>query len=244
MELVKVNLVNEILDRVKDTSVLTKEDSNFLVENSKDLNEVYNGVHIWRTDFEKRSILNDNAHPTNHSKFHQAIAEQKVQFEQSIYLAKDFEMKKIEIEELELDLEELGDSKRDALKRRKINLEIQFKEFELKAMKVQMKYRISEVKGWKVILDDLKKVLEEEKLSNEEIWDKDSKELEWQFYRSLTRLQGLKNCTDGGERINLIAFAKFCYEQAEKTGMLEKLIGGCNPEQLDSLTFLRSGCLR
>lgn len=240
MDLIKNDLITEILGSVKNTPVLTENDSKYLVENTGYLNKVYNNVHIWRTDFEKRSIICDEKHPTAHSKFHQAMREQKVQFEQSIYLAKDFEMKKLEIEELECDLEELGDSKRDGIKKRKIDLEIQFKEFELKSMKVQMKYRMLEVKGWKKINDDLFEEMKADGISDKEIWDRDAKETEWQFFRSLSMLQGIKVTKDSAERTNLVAFARHCYNEVKEKGMLNALTKKCNIEQLDSLKFIEA----
>jgi hypothetical protein len=67
------------------------EDTQFLMDNSQHLGLVMEKTFMWRTNFQKRSIINDVNHPTNHSKFHQAILEQKVQFDQTLYLAKEFE---------------------------------------------------------------------------------------------------------------------------------------------------------
>lgn len=241
MEIIKQenNLVNSILGSVKDTPVLSKENYKFLIDNAERFNKVYECVHVWRTDYQKRSIICDSRHPTAHSKFHQAILEQKVQFEQAIYLAKDYEMKKLEIDDLQLDLEDLTESKRDQIKKRRIEIEIEFKEYELKSMKVLMKYRMDEVKGWKQIEDELIAEMKQDGLTESEIWSKSAKEIEWQFFTGLNRLQGIKVTKDAGEMNNLMSFAKFCYQEAERIGILQKLVDKCDPAQRDSIKILR-----
>jgi len=230
--------VANILDTIKPMSIIKKEDQNFLVSNKEHFAQVFEKVYIWRTDTQKRSIISDDYHPTAHSKFHQSMLEQKVQLEQSFYLAKDFEMKKLEIEKLMLDLEELGDTKRDDIKRRELEIEIQFKKYELDQMVIAMNYRMSEVKGWQKLQEELLTQMRESGMDEETIWNKDAGEVEAMFFASLTKLQGLAKTTDGAEAANLIAVSKFYVQRVAEAGLLPNLKKKCNPAQLDSLKFL------
>jgi len=230
--------VTNILDTIKPMSIIKKEDQQFLVANKEHFAQVFEKVHIWRTDTQKRSIISDDYHPTLHSKFHQSILEQKVQLEQSFYLAKDFELKKLQVEKLMLDMEELGDSRRDEIKRRELEIEIQFHKYELDQMVIAMNYRMSEVKGWQNLQEELLKDMRESGMDEDAIWNKDAGEVESMFFASLTKLQGLAKTTDGAEAANLVALAKFYVQKVFEAGRLPELKKKCNSAQLDSLKFL------
>lgn len=241
-----IEAVSEIVKAVKDVSVFTPNDVAFLESNQKHLATVLEKTHIWRTDTQKRSIISDGYHPTPHSKFHQSILEQKVQFEQAMYLAKDFESKKLEIEELECDLQDLAndndlDDKRKDIKRRRLLLDLQFKQFELRQTQITMHYRMEEIKGWQKIEDELLTVLRDvEKLPEEIIWNKDQGELISFFLRSLTNLQGLQTSSDGAERTNLVNLARFTYGEVLHSGLLDALRPHLNAEQMESLKFIEN----
>lgn len=236
--LVAIQSVTDIVNSVKDLEVFKPSDLTFLQEHSQHLSTILHKTHIWRTDTQKRSIVSDVYHPTLHSKFHQAILEQKVQFEQSMYLAKDFEMKKLEIEELECDLEDLSTSKRDDIKRKKIAIDIQFKHFELSQMQIAMEYRIAEVRGWQTIADDLLQTMRDGGVPEEDIWSKEAGEIKAIFLQTLTNLQGLKQTKDSAEITNLIALASFSVKQVIDNGKLEEYKLLCNAAQLESLNFI------
>lgn len=232
-------LLTEVFGALKDVQVFKKEDYNFLVEHKEHLAAVFENVHMWRTDTQKRSIISDAYHPTLHSKFHQAICEQKVQCDQAFYLAKDFEMKKLEIEELMVDLEEItGDDKRSDIQRRRIQIDIQFKQYELKQLQIAMNYRMSEVRGWQQLEEQLLQEMRAIGMDEETIWNKNAGEIEYMFFQFLTNLQGLKNSTDGAEAHNLVALAQFGVQQAKEIGKFEEWVKRCNPAQIDSLKFL------
>jgi len=231
-----VNAITDMLRTVNATEAITPDDANFLVEHKEHLAKVFTNVHIWRTDSQKKSIISDVYHPTVHGKFHQAILEQKVQVDQAFYLAKDFELKKLEIEDLILDLAELKDTPRNEVKRKRINVELKFKKYELKQMQIAMKYRMEEVRGWQKLEEEL---LEQMKDKTEEyIWTKDAGEIEEQFFKFLTNLQGLKQTTDAGEVRNLMALATHGVKQAKEAGIYDELKCQCNTYQLESLVFL------
>lgn len=233
-----ITSVTNMLETIRPMQIVKKEDQTFLAEHKQHFAQVFEKVHIWRTDTQKLSIVSDSYHPTDHSKFHQAILEQKVQLEQAFYLAKDFEMKKLEIEELMLDLEDLGETARDAIKRRKIEIEVQFKKFELEQMTIAMDYRMAEVKGWQKIENDLLERMRARGVPEEDIWTKDAGEIESMFFATLTNLQGLAKTTDGAEANNLLALAKFYVKKVAEAGRLDEYKKKCNLSQLDSLRFL------
>ena len=235
--------VSTILDAVKSVPVMKEEDFKFLQEKSEHLQTVMESTHMWRTDLQKESIINDIDFPTIHAKFHQCILEQKVQFDQTMYLAKDFENLKLDMELLECDLDDLkpiGESKRDDIKRRKIELDIKFKTYELQQMRIAMKYRMSEVKGWQAIEERLLETMRNNGISEEDIWNKSSGEIKSMFYIAINRIKGLDGGQkDTGEFNNIIAYAVYAYNTAKNAGLLEELLTNCNEVQMRSIQFLK-----
>ncbi len=236
--------ISNILETVGELQVIEKEDHQFLVENKEHFAKVFEKTYIWRTDIQKKSIINDIQFPTVHSKFHQSILEQKVQFDQAMYLGKDFEMKKMEIEILECDLEELESNsflcKRSKIDKKKIELEIKFKTYELKNMKIAMQYRLKEIKGWKEIQNNLLASMKAGGLDETTIWDREKGEATSMFFSTLNNLQGLKQSVDAGEQNNLISLAVFSVTTVKEMGIFEELKKKCNDIQLDSLKFVEN----
>lgn len=232
-------VVSEIVSAVSNLPVFKENDVAFLQENSKHLAAVLENTHMWRTDVQKKSIINDVHFPTDHAKFHQAMLEQKVQFDQALYLAKDFELKKLEILELECDLEELTDSKRDLIKKQKIEIEMKFKNYELKQMQIAMRYRMDEVRGWQAIENDLLEKMRSQGMPEEEIWSKNVGEFKSLFFVAMNNLQSLPHTTDSAERSNLVSLATFVYKNAEQSGLLEQLLEECTAPQRDSVLYIK-----
>jgi len=230
-------MVSDIVQTVKDLPIMKEEDKKFLQEHADHLNKVMEKSYMWRTDMQKRHILNDFHFPTLHSKFHQAILEQKVQFDQSMYLVKEFELKKLEFETLEADLEDLQGktSKRDGIERRRLELELKFKQYELKQCQIAMKYRMEEVKGWQQIEEGLLSELRAAGLGEEEIWSKNDGELSAMFFHSLNNLSAINATTDSAERSNLLAAAAFAVSSVRQAGKLEAFTSKCNQLQENSL---------
>lgn len=230
--------INGIIDAVGSFPILKKEDVYFLQEKSTHLAAVLEKTHIWRTDIQKASIINDHHFPTDHSKFHQAMLEQKVQFDQAMYLAKDFELKRLDVEEKELEISELSDSARDQIKRKRFEIELQFMQYELKQMQIAMQYRMSEIKGWQKIQEELLTRLRDSGMDEDSIWSKNEGELKSMFFSALNNLQALPSTVDSGERSNLISIAVFSYQNVLRAGLLEQFKKECTPFQLDSLGWL------
>lgn len=230
--------VTDILQAVRNLPVMKAEDVGFLQDKSKHLAAVLEKTYIWRTDAQKLSIINDFHFPTLHAKFHQSMLEQKVQFDQTMYLARDFEMKKLEIEELECDLAELGTTKRDEIKRAKLTLDIKFRTYELNQMRIAMHYRMAEVKGWQEIQEHLLSEMRAAGMDEELIWSKDAADNEAMFFLALNNLQAVHTTTDSAERGNLISLAVHVYKTAKQAGLLEEYRKKCNAAQLQALAML------
>ena len=234
--------VSNIVNAVKSVPVMKEDDFNFLIEHSGHLQNVMNCTYMWRTDLQKESIINDLDFPTDHAKFHQCILEQKVQFDQTMYLAKDYENLKLDMELLECDLDDLaplGENKRDDIKRRKIELDIKFKTYELDQMRIAMNYRMSEVKGWQAIQERLLKKMRSEGMSEEDIWNKSIGEIISLFYTALNRVRGLSGGNNGSAEFNnIISHAVYAYKTAKNAGLLEQLIADCDESQMNALKFI------
>jgi hypothetical protein len=238
--IVKKDLLSDALTTVQRFDVFKPEDIHFLMEKKEHLGKVMLNVHQWRTDSQKESIICDQYCPTLHSKFHQAINEQRVQFDQALYLAKDIEMKKLDIEELEDEIETLKScsANKKKIQAKKKELELSFKHYELKQMVISLDYRMLEVKGWQKIEERLMIQMIAEGTEEETIWDKSKGEIEYSFFQFLTNLQGIRSTTDGAERNNLIALAMFGVKQAKDAGVFQDLLKRCNPAQMNSLEML------
>lgn len=257
--------VANIVNAVKTVPVMKTEDSKFLMEHSQHLGLVLEKCHMWRTDLQKRSIVNDINHPTPHSKFHQAILEQKVQFEQAMYLAKEFEEKKIEVERLELDMQDSFDQlaemestvivddevaieavknstayRRILLDIREKQMNIQFAQFTLQEQKVAMEYRMAEVKGWQVIEEELLAEMREAGMSDEDIWTKQTTEIQDMFFKTMYNLQGIQKTTDAGEFNNLVLLAIWSYQQAKEIGILPVLLNQADDTVMHSVQFVEN----
>jgi hypothetical protein len=258
-DIVISNPVGYMLESIKSVSIIKPDEMKFLIENKEHLWKVAERSWIWRTEMQKRSIISDIYHPTLHGKFHQTMAEMKVQLDQSFYLAKAYEEKKLEMETLEIDLEELEekiitgdeqglvarDIKRLEIQKKKLQIDIQFKNYELKQQEIAMHFRMDEVMGWKQLQDELLIKMKEDGMDDESIWNKETGEIEDAFFLFLNNLQGVKSSTDGGERNNLIALAVFGVQQAIEAGIYEKLLARCSPIQLDSINILKKiGAIR
>lgn len=251
--------VSDIVEAVKSFPIMKAEDSQFLAENSEHLGKVMEHCFMWRTDFQKRSIIDDRNHPDLHSKFHQSILEQKVQFDQAMYLAKQYEMRKLDVEDMELDIAELDNTvylidlnedqntntlstdiikRRNDVKRRRLTADMNFAQYELQQMRIQMKYRMKEVRGWQEIENELMETMLNEGHDLEYIWHKESDEVSALFFVSMNNLPAIMKSTDAGEVNNLIQIAIFSYNQAKQYGLLEDCKRKATPEQLESIRYV------
>lgn len=244
------------------TDIMTPEDKKFFMENSQRWQAVQTNCHIWRTRTEKESILFEQ--PTTHAKFHQAILENKVFIDETVRLAKEAEIQKLEAEELHADIENLKDEiqyfeeelskdmeekerrnikyqirKKDIELRKKM-VELQEKAYNIQQSSIAMKYRVDELKDWKAFEDELIQQMLDEGYTEEEIWNKNAGQEESFFLLFLTKYHGVAtgNVTDGGEKHNLTYLAQYAIQKAISNNNFENFLKRCNLIQLESLKHL------
>ncbi len=245
------NLIPSLVGEVKNTSIVSKEQGEFLLANTENFNSIMKNTYVWRTKNQKLSIVSDDYHPTLHSKFHQVILESKVFFENMIQLWAESERSKIDLQRKELDLQESEEKlssldhnslayKREILNQEEIKIDLKIKVFNFEQNKNAMNYRIKELQQWKEIQDALYTEMKKEGLSDEEIWDKETNEIEGHFFLFLNNLKGIGNSTDGGEINNLIALARHGVKTAKQAGIYDRLIKKCTPAQLNALKLLET----
>lgn len=235
--------VSSLVQSVKNVPIMKEEDAKFLMEHTEHLGMVLDKSFMWRTDAQKRSILTDTDFPTLHSKFHQAMLEQKVQFEQTMYLVKEFEQLKLDIQLLECDLEELEDDPNKSDKRKKIEgdkirLDMSYKRFELNQMQVQMNYRMAEIKGWQKIEEEIMNKLRASGMTDEEIWNKEEGESQFLFLLALNKLMVAINTNDVEGLKAVIPLALFVYQEAERNGKLDVYRSECTENQLNMINWI------
>lgn len=243
------NIGTNLVAMVKQFEVMKPEDKQFMIENKERLQMVATKTFMWRTELEKRSIINDIQFPTLHAKFHQCILENSVFLNESIRLAKEFETTKLEAEELNLDVEELkakqSELDPESIEYRKIDVQIrkkvvdlQEKTYTLQNMHTAMNYRMAEMKDWKQLEDDLINAMRERGYSDEQIWDKQFGQEESAFFLFLNKMIGIESSKDSGEIENLTSLAIFGVENAIRKGNFETYLKKCNNIQLEVLSRL------
>jgi len=248
-DLMNPQYTSEIAKVIRETQLITEEDSKFLSDNAGNFTSIMDNSYMWRTKGQKLSIISNQFFPTNHSKFHQAILEAKVQFTELMRLAVDAEKAKLDIEDLELDIQEIEEImftmdnksiqwKKNDVELRRRQIDFRQKMIDLNHYKTAAKYRMKEVKQWKDIQDGLYDEMIKNKMSDEDIWNKESGELEDQFYMFLGKMNGIDQSTDAAEVANLTGLARFAVEQAIQMGVFQILVKKCNHNQLIALEKL------
>lgn len=250
-EILEIKRIMDVPAVIETTTSLDIEDQKYLLDRSEHFQKVFNKTHIWRTDYEKQSIISDFYHPTTHSKFHQALMEQKVQIDQLFQLAKEYEMKKLEGERIQIEYDDLEEkiktfdenqeTKENKLTKvdfKKKKLELDFITYDLQNMKIMLDYRLKEVKGWDEIEESLIQQLRDEGFSESQIWDKGCGQMVSLFFIALNRFAGIGQSTDAGEVENLTALLIFSIQQTKLAGAFDQLIKHCNENQLKILKEL------
>ena len=255
------NISKNLVLMATQANIMTPEDKKFFIDNTERWQQVQQNCHIWRTNTEKRSILSEL--PTTHLKFHQAILENKVFVDETVRLAKDAEIQKLDAEELYIDVEHFKEEiedfkeqqgqykesdieykqlsykiKKHSIDIRKKTVELQEKAYQVQQSAIAMGYRMSENRDWLKFEDEMIEEMRAEGLSDDEIWSKDAGQRSGYFYLFLTKFNAVKNSTDSGEVHNLTYLAKFSVEEAIKSGDFENWLSRCDRVQLQSLAEL------
>jgi len=136
--------------------------------------------------------------------------EQKVQFTESVRLAKEYAMHLLVKEDNTIDLEsvkeeisemllkkspsneELRKLRKKEIQKNRIEIALQEIEYQLTEMKIAMDYRMKEVKSWEKLKEILIERMKDLGLSEEQIYNKEFGELEGYFYLFINNLKGLE----------------------------------------------------
>ena len=136
------------------TDLLPKKIHDQMTKLVAECNDSIAKKQMWRTDTEARfSVLNDAKHPTNASKYWQAVKEQSVFAEQFTLLSFNYRRNEIKIKKIKHQIEHLEADDEFAL----MELEVDLDEclFNKKEYQIQALDRVREIQMW----SDIKKEL-------------------------------------------------------------------------------------
>ena len=136
------------------TDLLPKKIHDQMTKLVAECNDSMAKKQMWRTDTEARfSVLNDAKHPTNASKYWQAVREQSVFAEQFTILSFNYRRNEIKIKKIKHQIEHLEADDEFAL----MELEVDLDEclFNKKEYQIQALDRVREIQMW----SDIKKEL-------------------------------------------------------------------------------------
>ena len=135
-----------------DTDLISRTDMEDLTRLYPSLRHDWEVRPMFRTETEARvSVLNQIHHPTPHAKYWQSVKEQQVFFGELIYLSFDYRRKKIELKQLERDIQRETDN----LKMELLNIDIEQKRYEILFAEKVAAERTREIKQWAKIKEEL-----------------------------------------------------------------------------------------
>jgi hypothetical protein len=140
------------LDIIKTTVILHQEDFDFLATVSEELKDTLTKRQIFRTETEMEiSVLNDIKHPTNASKYWQAVREQAVMFENLVSAGFEYRRNENRLKRLTAKMTTLTDQ--FDIEENQIDIdECVFKRVNMEST---AKDRIREIRLWSQIKKDL-----------------------------------------------------------------------------------------
>lgn len=186
--------------------------------------EAWDNQVVWRTPTEARfSVLDDIHYATPAAKYHQAVREQLVFFENTILLSYDYREKQIDLDEA---LKKLQTA--EGYEKRRLEVRRDRLLFELEGMKLQAKDRVRELEMWSKIKADLVESSPEFDTQN-----KDTDELvalTIRFCREALLLEKSRS-NDPGAVANIIGQATTCLRECAQRGIMGTLPPECRTVQ-------------
>jgi len=111
-----------------------------------ELQDTWVKKQMFRTETEMRfSVLSDNKHGTNASKYWQSVREQSTHFEQLMHLSFEYRKNDIEIEKLE---HKIIDPNEDKFEKKLAKIELEEKLYGRAGMELMAKARMREISTW------------------------------------------------------------------------------------------------
>lgn len=136
-------------------NVLDEHDANTVLNLKEELIDNWKKKQIFRTEVEMRvSVLNDAHHPTDSSKYWQAVREMSVMFDSLIHLSFSLRRQEVKKEKLQKKLKKAIDSQND-LKVKSLQIDIEENLYEYANMKQVASDRIRELNLWSKIKNEL-----------------------------------------------------------------------------------------
>lgn len=140
------------LDIIKSTNILKAADFAFLSSVADEMRDTMEKRQIFRTETEMEvSVLNDIKHPTNASKYWQAVREQGVMFENLVAASFEYRRNEVAIKRHAKRLVEAGDE----FDREEAQIDLDECHFKRAQMEATAKDRIREIKLWSQIKNEL-----------------------------------------------------------------------------------------
>lgn len=140
------------LDIIKATSILKEEDFGFLSSVADELRDTMEKRQIFRTETEMEvSVLNTIEHPTDASKYWQAVREQAVMFENLVASSFDYRRNEVQIKRLTDRLK----TTTDEFDQEELQIDLDECMFKRASMEAVAKDRIREIRLWSKIKAEL-----------------------------------------------------------------------------------------
>ena len=128
-----------------------------------ELQDTWMKKQMFRTETEMRfSVLSDNKHGTNASKYWQSVREQSTHFEQLMHLSFEYRKNDVEIEKLE---HKIIDPNEDKFEKKLAKIEYEEKLFQRAGMELVAKARMREISTW----SKLKKEFDDGKFDKQDV---------------------------------------------------------------------------
>ena len=136
-------------------AVLSKEDTQTILQLKDELSDNWNKKQIFRTETEMRvSVLNDAKHPTSASKYWQSVREMSAHFDAMMNLS--FDMQRASVKQIRLERKlQKAIEKMDDLSQMELQIDIAENLYNKACMKQVAQDRIRELKTWSKIKNEL-----------------------------------------------------------------------------------------
>ena len=126
--------------------LLDKSEASEFKKMVPELQDTWTKKQMFRTETEMRfSVLSDNKHGSNASKYWQSVREQNTHFENLMHLSFDYRKNDVEIEKLE---EKIIDPNEDKFEQKLAKIELEEKMYSRANMELVAKARMREISTW------------------------------------------------------------------------------------------------
>lgn len=222
------NYSQEAFATVGASNFLEKQDWENLNEIQKELQDNFEKKQMWRTETEMRvSVLNDVKHPTNASKYWQAVREQAVFFENLITLSFDYRRNLIEIKKITKKIEK----EEDRLEKEILQIDLEEALFKKKNMELAAKDRTRELKLWSKI----KKELDDNSFDNQDV---NTHQLVSLTLGSINKKLIAGDSGSPSEKQNLDGLLITSLKICNANGLMPQILKNFNPKIQEQINYL------